>query len=150
MSYIPRMKKGDLRLILAMREPYLSQLLSGEKTVEVRRTRPAEAILRNAKNLRLYLYKGGYIHGYIECYERVEPEVVDVFGDWEYMAKRACLTIEKLKAYLSGCNPDRAIFYCVRNPSRYKVPKPYSTTVQSWMYADAHFIERADKWEVKS
>lgn len=150
MSYIPRMKNGDLRLILAMREPYLSQLLSGEKAVEVRRTSPKKDILRNAKTLRLYLYKGGQIHGYVDVSGYATLSDVYFLGAWESMRCAACLTDEELGRYLWQALPDRAIFYCVRNSYRYKKPHKFGTTVQSWIYADQDFIHHADTWEVES
>ena len=150
MSDIPRMYHGDLRLILAMREPYLSQLLSGEKTVEVRRTRPTNRVLWQACSLRLYLYKGGYIHGFVDVKRINELDEIKSLCNWQDVCKAACLTDQEMEQYLEGADKNRVALYEVGNPSRYKKPHKFGTIVQSWIYADQDFIHRADSWEVEA
>lgn len=147
MSYKPRMRNGELKLMLAMREPYLSQLLDGSKTVEVRRTRPAPEILRNAKSIRLYLYKGGYIHGYVDIDYYNSLNEISWSGWWQDTCKRACLTAQEMEQYLAGSDKDRVIFYHVSKRVKYKSPLKTHHRPQSWVYIiepinDKDLIER--------
>lgn len=134
MSYKPRMRNGDLRLLLAMREPYLSKLLDGSKTIEVRRTRPAPEILRNAKSIRLYLYKGGHIHGYVDVCNMAYLEEVELYANWQDICSAACLTEQEAHQYLAGANRERVIFYEVHNPVKYTQPLKTHHRPQSWVY----------------
>lgn len=126
-------------LILAMREPYLSKLLTGEKTAEVRRTSPD---LLNLRGMRLYLYHKGRICGHVTVsdFQRTKYQFLDklceeVHGD-------ACLSYEEMSDYLYGYQSlsgvdiacRNGIIYKVSDPVRYECPVPVPCRPQSWQY----------------
>lgn len=126
-------------LILAMREPYLTQLLNGEKTAEVRRTKPD---LINIYGCRLYLYHKKRIYGHVTvknwqhtAYQFLTP----LCKEW---SAAAALTPDEMKKYLSGglskagmemaCR--NGIIYLVGEPVRYAFPVDVPCRPQSWQY----------------
>lgn len=131
-----------MELILAMQEPHMERLLSGEKKAEVRRTRPRTEELNKATRLRLYLYRGGCIHGYVEvqgcrCFaDGIHPAEARVQSLIEEYAAEACLTPAEMLRYLHGY-PVGAIVYRVsphHAPVRYATPVAVPCRVQSWQY----------------
>lgn len=140
-------RAAGLGLILAMREPWLTKLLSGEKTAEVRRTRPRTAELAGVK--RLYLYRGGCIYGWVpvagwSCFaDGIHPVEARVQPLVDRYAARACLTPQEMLRYLHGF-PVGAVVYKVAGPLsapvRYAVPVPVPCRPQGWQYMTAEIL----------
>lgn len=128
-------------IILAMREPYLSQLLDGSKTVEVRKTRPACGVLPHET---LYLYRKGAIHGQVSVREMHYVGRTDFeMGACEAIAKfaeKACLEDGEMLDYL-GWHPKHAAVYEVYAPIRYARPVPVPCRPQSWQYMTDSILE---------
>lgn len=134
-------------LILAMREPYLSKLLSGEKTVEVRRTHPTSIYLKKYGTqhffgCKLYLYRKGQIWGYVTVQNHLLTEGRDLSCLCERYADDACLGVFQMYEYLQPFVQDGAysqksrpgILYFVEKPVRYARPVPVPCRPQSWQY----------------
>lgn len=125
-------------LILAMREPYLTQLLNGEKTAEVRRTAPD---LLNLKGCRLYLYHKKHIYGHVTVQEVQRTHHLYLDSVCNIYARAACLPVEDMKKYLYGYRSAdgiacccKGIIYFVGAPVRYAEPVAVPCRPQSWQY----------------
>lgn len=126
-------------LILAMREPYLSKLLSGEKTVEVRKTRPHRP---DVCGMVLYLYHKRHIYGHVTVrqFQNTKYRLIDDLC--EEMHEKACLTHQAMRKYLYGYRSNagfdiacrNGILYIVEKPVRYARPVPVPCRPQSWQY----------------
>lgn len=129
-------------LILAMREPYLSKLLSGEKTVEVRKTHPTSIYLKKYGTqhfcgCKLYLYHKGQIWGHVSVNNHLLTEGHALNYLCERYANAACLDCFKMYEYLAGGGDGKArpgILYFVEKPVRYARPVPVPCRPQSWQY----------------
>lgn len=124
-------------IILAMREPHLSRLLSGEKTAEVRRTRPSLKTMDGIKPLVLYLYHRGAIHGicFVKNVRFRRDGILDERGLKSWVSchhKQACLTEAEMTNYLNGAK--FPCIYFIINAFPYEAPITVSCRPQSWMY----------------
>lgn len=111
-----------------MREKFLRALLSGEKTVELRRCCP-KTIPK-----RLYLYYRRAVHGWVDVEAYTFP-TPDNLQEWATkVASAACLTPDEAVKYLTGGRSP--IIYHVVNPVVLKEPLPVPCRPQSWIYTD--------------
>lgn len=137
-------------IILAMREPYLSKLLSGEKTIEVRKTHPKTDCLmkygtQHMFGMTLYLYHRRQIWGHVTVTDYVFTENADLDRLCEKYAADACLSFEEMFEYLYPSKPTSAwyqkarqgVLYFVEKPVRYEQPVPVPCRPQSWQYMTA-------------
>lgn len=129
--------KNDL--ILAMKPKYLKLILERKKSVEVRRTRPAcPADWPD----RLWLYQGGFLHGYAEVVAFHVPDLTEhtmlhwVKAKCRELHDQACLTEAEMLDYLypaGRCMP-RPILYQLGLVMKAVVPIPVPCRPQSWIY----------------
>lgn len=115
-------------IILAMREKWLNLILSGQKTAEVRRTRPSSPCYMPDY---LYLYHKGCIHGIAEVRAyRILPcgwFSLDI-GE----CQEACLSVEEAKRYLQTSS--LGVIYKLGRVQRFTQPIPVPCRPQSWQY----------------
>lgn len=118
-------------IVLAMREPHMSRLLNGEKTAEVRRTSPTVVVYR------LYLYRRGHIHGYVDvagyAAAKWHPSDSGIANAVRKYHAAAMLDPEDMRRYLKGAASP--CIYLVKNPVRLQKPLPVGIRPQSWQYA---------------
>lgn len=127
-------------IILAMREPYLSQILSGKKTVEVRRTRP------NTIPCMVFLYHRGKIYGSAEV-NRVEilPPGRTSEGDkalreaCKRFAWKACLTEDEMYRYLNLA--PAPTLYGLEAAQAFARPIEVPCRPQSWQYMTEEIMQ---------
>lgn len=130
-------------IILPMKEKWLDLLLSGKKTVEVRRTSPKIVVER------LYLYLRGHIHGYVEVkgYKAGKnPTDARLRQLAKEDARAAMLSQQEFVKYLSGSKTP--ILYFVANPVRLKKPLLIADRPQNFQYASydlQKLVERMEK-----
>lgn len=114
-----------------MREPYLTQLLTGEKTAEVRRTSPRHwAPLPYP--FPLYLYHRGKIHGHVMATSLYFTGFGRCAEFVKKLHKRACLSEAEMLEYLKDRR--NGVIYTVEHPTRYAAPIPVPCRPQSWIY----------------
>ena len=122
-------------LIIAMRERWLTLILDGKKTAEVRRTHPARPC--DIPDY-LYLYHRGCIHGMVEVRAyRYLP------CGWFSLSKgecqEACLSGEAARGYLQISS--RGVIYKLGKVERFLKPIPVPCRPQSWQYATQELLE---------
>lgn len=124
------MKKG---ILLPIHKKHCDNILSGKKTVEIRKTRP----MVWPRTVYLYETKGtgsGLVVGQFDLNTCKGLSVVDV-----YTLANACVTEDELKAYMGDFSYIFAWY--VDNPIRYKSPLTLESigvnrAPQSWHYVD--------------
>lgn len=121
-------------VILAVKAVWCEKILTGEKTVEVRRVLPAK--LRSGD--KVYLYCGGAIWGYAECLWVEMVDEADEYELWplaEVYADRACLEEEVMVEYMLGGK--RAGVILLGRVERYAKPEVYKGAApQNFVYID--------------
>lgn len=139
------MNERSRDLILAMREPFLEKLLSGEKTAEVRRTHPKGLYgggLRVGDSFKLYLYRSGHIWGYVRVYACILTQGRSIFQLAGCLHREACLTKQEMMDYLRNVRGDeycrvatpKGVVYSVMNPRRYERGVKVPCRPQSWQF----------------
>lgn len=122
-------------LILAMREKGLNLILSGKKTAEVRRTRPARPCDMPDY---LYLYHRGCVHGIAEVRAyRYLP--CGWFSLDRGECKEACLSVEEARGYLQLSS--LGVIYKLGRVQRFPKPVPVPCRPQSWQYATPELLD---------
>lgn len=130
------MSKKNTRsaVIVAMREPFLSAVLNGEKTIEVRRTRPRRLPIMLFFYYRGKIYAGAtlkHVHCLPCCYA-IRENRVTVQAACKRFHGQACLTYEAMRDYLSlGTAPT---LYELGAVEVYRNPVPVPCRPQSWQY----------------
>lgn len=124
-------------LLFAMRKKYLDLILSGRKTIEVRRTHPAKCpdpfweYLTDVGK-KIFFYYAGKIWGEATIkYYNFDP-VIDLEKYTDSHFSRACLSREEWAAYWAGAKGP--CFYELKNIVAYDEPKKTDLRPQSWMY----------------
>lgn len=121
-------------VILAVKAVWCEKILTGEKTVEVRRVLPVKLRVGD----KVYLYCGGAIWGYAECLWVEMVDEADEYELWplaEVYADRACLEEEAMVEYMLGGR--RAGVILLGRVERYAKPEVYKgASPQNFVYAD--------------
>lgn len=130
-------------VILAVKAVWCEKILTGEKTVEVRRVLPAK--LRCGD--KVYLYCGGAIWGSVECLGVEMVDEADEYELWplaEVYADRACLEEEAMVEYMLGGK--RAGVILLGRVERYAKPEVYKgAPPQNFVYVGegmSHAMEK--------
>lgn len=121
-------------LILAMRERWMNLILDGQKTAEVRRTRPAR--LCDMPDY-LFLYHRGCLHGVAEVvgtdlFNQSGSYKEWVFASFRAYGEKACLTRVDFFRYLALAKSP--VVYLLGRVERFAEPIPVPERPQSWMY----------------
>lgn len=126
-------------IVLAMREPYLSLILSGEKKLEIRRTTPSRA----DSITRIYLYHAGCIHGEVEVKSIEAPRKESVRAIAARWHQAARLSFRDALEYL--WQPCRPCAYHLGVPTLYKNPVPIDNRPQSFIYSTPEIVLACNK-----
>lgn len=126
---------------LSIKRVYMDKLISGEKTVEIRKSSPVRLFGEIAQDRAVVAY---LIPSGSRCVEGVAAfgyfERFDIASDgFARLARRACLTMDTLRAYM-GKAVGHA-WHLLRPAERFVRPIPLSLTgihhvPQSWQYID--------------
>lgn len=137
-------------IIASVRPPFAGWLMSGKKTVEIRKSRPMFNPFAGVPAdgpVRVYIYEtktgggAGAIVGRFDC--RGFLEIRDA-ASIEQAAPAACLTVKEMEAYRG---PGGALYgWQAVNAKRYKKPVPLaalrmSSAPQSWRWLRAAEID---------
>lgn len=125
---------------LSIKRKYMDKLISGEKTVEIRKSSPVRLFgeIAQGRAVVAYLIPSGS-----KCVEAVAAfgrfDIFTANADLERLARRACLTMDTLHAYM-GKAVGHA-WHLLRPAERFVRPIPLSLTgihraPQSWQYID--------------
>ena len=121
-------------LILAMRERWMNLILDGQKTAEVRRTRPAR--LCDMPDY-LFLYHRRCLHGVAEVVGTDLFNQSGLYKEWVFASfraygEKACLTRVDFFRYLALAKSP--VVYLLGRVERFAEPIPVPERPQSWMY----------------
>lgn len=126
-------------IVIALREPYISLILSGEKKLEIRRTTPALA-----ENIRrLYLYYRGFILGEVEVKSVEAPRSSSARALAARWHQAARLSFHDALEYL--WRPCRPCAYHLGTVVIYKHPVPIDNRPQSFIYATPEIVLACNK-----
>ena len=137
-------------IVASIRPPFAGQLMSGQKTVEIRKSRPMFNPFTGtpaAGPVRVYIYEtkngggAGAIVGRFDC-----PGFLEIRGaaDAEQAAPAACLAVKDMEAYRG---PGGLLYgWKAVNAKRYKQPVPLAalrmaSAPQSWRWLRAAEID---------
>lgn len=120
-------------ILLSIHPKHCQKILAGEKTAEIRKTRP---ILTGSGPPRIYLYETkegrGAVVGECVCFR------VSCFNSakYEYIQKASCLTEQEIAAYSKG---KKYYAWLLKDVTPYRNPRPivefgFSRAPQSWRY----------------
>ena len=126
-------------ILMSIKPEYGEKILSGEKTVELRKTSPVneEFLFESDKTVYLYFTGTGMVLGQVKLNYTVELEP---WHDLETLAKEACLSVQELERYGAGLD---GLYHGwkVKEPGTYVTPIPLSAfglkrPPQSWCYVE--------------
>lgn len=130
----------DRSVLLAMKPRFANAIMTGEKTVEFRRTRFRDQVSR------VVVYASSPMRrvvGYFEV-SRVDEDSPAVL--WERYADRGGVTEDELMAYFADCDTGVAIGVAQAVPLAKPLPlrklKRTLTVPQSFFYLDAQVVDR--------
>lgn len=139
----------ERNIVLAMAEPHLSNILTGKKTVEIRRNRPKMPIRTGTK---FFLYHKKAIYGWFKCsltsdtvYRIDNPFMPDTLRDsiLEPLCEPSCVSKAFIYNYLKGAK--RPVLYYISAVKVFKQPLPVLCRPQSWIYSTKELEEQIDK-----
>lgn len=126
-------------ILMSIKPEYGEKILSGEKTVELRKTAPAdlEFLFESDGTVYLYFAGTGMVMGEFKLNQFLNKEPD---GDLDAFMAAACLTAGELKAYGPGRN-GRFCGWQVKQAGTYVTPIPLSAfglkrPPQSWCYVE--------------
>ncbi|MCI2105420.1 MAG: hypothetical protein LKK00_01685 [Intestinimonas sp.] len=131
-------------VLMSMKPQWWEKILSGEKTLEIRKTAPVDGFSgeNTWRSLLVLVYVSGTgeIQGQFFCHGWMKA------GDYAYLSKRSCVPPEALVNYAAG---KRLCAWMVREPKKYDTPRQLAELgltrpPMSWRY-----VELPDSAEVE-
>jgi predicted transcriptional regulator len=126
-------------IILSIHPEWAKKIYSGEKTVEVRRTRPSIESFSWLDDPLIYLYETAPVQKitgfvFVKGFTEIQNELLrDTERFIATSLRKTCLSDKELRKYANG---KTVYFWELKDPFKLPVPQEIKGTVpQSWRYA---------------
>jgi predicted transcriptional regulator len=126
-------KQSSVDIILPIHQKWIDLIMSGKKTIEVRKVIPRQLVKT------IYIYNTSPVSKIIGS---IEIEKIEVFNGIKQISeikkqlKKACLTEDDFLKYIGNDMKKGVVFYYIKNPVIFTEPIKISVIPQSMVYCN--------------
>lgn len=131
-------------VLMSVKPKWWEKILSGEKTMEIRKSAPQDKggrVFRWPLTVLVYVSGTGAVQGQFTCTGWARTGAPDTCVDkilWDTLVERSGVKLEDLRAYAKGGN---LYGWVVKNPHKYDTPSPLAEfglnhPPMSWQYVE--------------